>query len=154
MNRSNDFATSSRCSSGKHPARVSRCSFTRAIYISPPCNSSSLSSRARPAKRPLGGDISPFFVLKHCSSGSITKSIHFPDFWSPFNEEPLDENRLFWVKRLFLFAHPTGRVCAEPRRLHAAIGHAADKSQRRCGRSSAHTPHTCTALRLVQYRCR
>ena len=59
------------------------------------------------------GDISPFFVLKHCSSGSITKSIHFPDFWSPFNEEPLDDNRLFWVKRLFLFAHPTGRVLSQ-----------------------------------------
>src|SRR5450759_4683695 len=142
MNRSNDFATSSRCSSGKHfipvlrgPFRVSRCSFTRAIYISPPCNSSSLSSRARPAtlspegKRPLGGDISPFFVLKHCSSGSITKSIHFPDFWSLFNEDPLDENLLSAAKELFLFAHPTGRArTSSPlgRRLPAAIRHPDD----------------------------
>jgi hypothetical protein len=48
-----------------------------------------------------------------CSSGSTSNSTSLADFWSPLNEEPLDKNRLFWVKRLFLFAQPSPRVrCA------------------------------------------
>ena len=58
--------------------------------------------------------LSPFFVPKHCSSGSIAISIHLVDFWSPYNEEPLEENCLSAPKELFLFARPTDRVCAEP----------------------------------------
>jgi hypothetical protein len=45
-----------------------------------------------------------------CSSGSTPKSTSLADFWSLFNEEPLDENRRFWVKRLFLLAPLTDRA--------------------------------------------
>ncbi len=34
--------------------------------------------------------------------GSITKSIRLADIWSPYNEEPLDENLGFGEKELFL----------------------------------------------------
>jgi hypothetical protein len=107
-NRSNDFATLSRCSSGEHPARVSRYfDFAGKRKVSPLFLSAYMLSRSK---------FMPILLLKHCSSGSITKSIHFPDFWSTLNEEPLDENRLSGAKELFLFAHPIGRArgCLRP----------------------------------------
>ena len=76
----------------------------------------------------------------NCSSGSNAKSIHSVNIMSPFNEDPLDGNCLSKAKYSFLFALPTARVCAEPKRLPAAFGHAADKSQRRYA-SSAQPPH-------------
>ena len=50
------------------------------------------------------------FSFLGCSSGSITKSIHLADFWSPYNKEPLDENRGSAGKELFLFAQPSARA--------------------------------------------
>jgi hypothetical protein len=65
------------------------------------------------ASQLLLAKITLILALKHCSSGSIAKSILAADFWSPYNEEPLDENRDFGANELFLFAHPSGRVrCA------------------------------------------
>jgi hypothetical protein len=45
-----------------------------------------------------------------CFSGSTPKSTSLADFWVPYNEEPLDENRPSEAKGLFLFGHPTPRV--------------------------------------------
>jgi hypothetical protein len=56
----------------------------------------------------------PFLVPNIRSSGSNTKSNPLPDFWTPNNEEPLDENRLSIAKDSFLSEQPTARVCAEP----------------------------------------
>ncbi len=95
--------------------------------ISRPSNFSFLSSRA--------SDISPFLVPTGCSSGSTPKSTSPADFWSLFNEDPLDENHRFWVNRLFLFAHPSGRA---RRRLRAAIRHPDDKSRQDARARRAH----------------
>ncbi len=46
----------------------------------------------------------------NCSSGSMPDSINYLDFWSPINEDPLDENHLAQVKYLFLFPSSTGRA--------------------------------------------
>jgi hypothetical protein len=54
------------------------------------------------------GPVSPRLFIR--SSGSNTKSNPSPDFWSPYNEEPLDENHHFGAKYSFLFAHPSPRV--------------------------------------------
>jgi uncharacterized protein YggE len=55
----------------------------------------------------------PILALNLRSSGSNTKSKNYPDFWSPSNEEPLDENYHFMGEYSFLFALPSDRVrCA------------------------------------------
>jgi hypothetical protein len=67
--------------------------------------------------------LSPFLVPNLRSSGSNTKSNPFPDFWSLYNEEPLDENHLPEANYSFLLGHTSPRVrCA-------------------AGASSARTPH-------------
>jgi hypothetical protein len=60
-----------------------------------------------------------------CSSGSNTKSNLLNDFWSTYNEEPLEQHRLSTAKYSFLFARPSPRVyalaasnCCPPARRH------------------------------------
>ncbi len=52
------------------------------------------------------------FSFLNCSSGSTTKSIHLADFWSPYNEGPLEENWCNSGNQLFLFA--AGASSAQP----------------------------------------
>jgi hypothetical protein len=51
-----------------------------------------------------------FSAINIRSSGSNTKSNPLADFWSPYNEEPLDENYHFMGEYSFLFALPSDRV--------------------------------------------
>jgi hypothetical protein len=71
----------------------------------------------------------PFSAINIRSSGSNTKSNPLADFWSPYNEEPLDENYHFMGEYSFLFALPSDRV-RELRRRQDAISHPDDPSRR------------------------
>jgi hypothetical protein len=63
-----------------------------------------------PGNTPSFGWIGSGMTPGICSSGSIANSIRPSDFWSPNNEEALDENRVFIGNELFLFAQPSHRV--------------------------------------------
>ena len=80
----------------------------------------------------------------NCSSGSNANSINLVDFWSQFNEDPLDENRHDEAKYLFLFAPPTGRVCAKA---------ASSRHSPRRVKSLRRIPATSCRFRKAYYPC-
>ena len=65
---------------------------------------------ASPSPRPK---FTPFSAINIRSSGSNTKSNLIGDFWSPYNEELLDEDHLSAAKYSFLFAITSDRACAQ-----------------------------------------
>ncbi len=86
---------------GNHPRMCDLNPYARARKISPLVISSSFASLAK---------FMPFSAINIRSSGSNTKSNPLADFWSPYNEEPLDENYHFMGEYSFLFALPSDRV--------------------------------------------
>ena len=81
--------------------------------INPSARASKISPLHISASLPLIQKFMPILALNLRSSGSNTKSKNYPDFWSPSNEEPLDENYHFMGEYSFLFALPSDRVrCA------------------------------------------
>jgi hypothetical protein len=80
-------------------------------------NPSARASEASPlhisASLPPRPKFTPFSAINIRSSGSNTKSNPLDDFWSPYNEELLDENHLSTAKYSFLFAIPSDRACAQ-----------------------------------------